>query len=129
MLVSVSIEDASLAMPTTTKSTTAMKNSNSMKNLKPMHAPSPTLKRCTISSTCRNLTDHGKSRTKLLELVGVTQDQFTGLNLGLESAAGDEIHRATALAIAWLKTKVPTEEDVWEMVVDKAMGWLGDGDW
>ncbi|KAK5053301.1 hypothetical protein LTR84_002275 [Exophiala bonariae] len=30
----------------------------------------------------------------------------------------------TALAIAWLKKHVPAEEDVWEMVVEKALGWL-----
>ncbi|OCT46229.1 von Willebrand factor type A domain containing protein [Cladophialophora carrionii] len=61
---------------------------------------------------------------KLLELLGVSADQFTGLDVGISSAVGNKTHRATALAIAWLKVKVPTEEDVWEMVVDKAMGWL-----
>jgi hypothetical protein len=61
---------------------------------------------------------------RLLELLGVSADQFTSLDVGIDSAVGNKTHRATALAIAWLKIKVPAEEDVWEMVVEKAMGWL-----
>jgi len=63
---------------------------------------------------------------KLLELIGVTENQFTTLNLdlGSSSVVGNKAHRATALAVAWLKTKLPKEEDVWDMVVEKAVGWL-----
>ncbi|EXJ54005.1 hypothetical protein A1O7_09342 [Cladophialophora yegresii CBS 114405] len=61
---------------------------------------------------------------RLLELLGVSADQFTSLDVGINSLVGNKTHRATALAIAWLKAKIPAEEDVWEMVVDKAMGWL-----
>ncbi|KIW63114.1 hypothetical protein PV04_09990 [Phialophora macrospora] len=68
---------------------------------------------------------------RLLELLGVSANQFTSLDVGINSAVGNKTHRATAMAIAWLKAKVPAEEDVWEMVVEKAMGWLsaesGDG--
>ncbi len=58
---------------------------------------------------------------KLLELIGLSDDQFTSLNL---TGNSNNTHKATSLAIAWLKAKVPAEEDVWEMVVEKAMGWL-----
>ena len=53
---------------------------------------------------------------KLLQLVGVSYDLIAGLSLG--NGAG------TAVAIAWIKGKVASEEDVWEMVVEKALGWL-----
>ncbi|KIX04165.1 uncharacterized protein Z518_07719 [Rhinocladiella mackenziei CBS 650.93] len=58
---------------------------------------------------------------KLLQLFGLSQDQVQNL---LSGAGDDESVRATALGIAWLKIKVPAEKDVWEMVVDKAEGWI-----
>ena len=64
---------------------------------------------------------------KLLELLGVSQDELVRLDLGIGSVGENETHKATALAIAWLKGKVPKEEDVWEMVVEKALGWLAQG--
>jgi hypothetical protein len=62
--------------------------------------------------------------TQLLELLGVSEDHFNGLMLGAVPEGGSVTHRATALAIAWLKSKVAAEEDVWEMVAEKALGWL-----
>jgi hypothetical protein len=52
----------------------------------------------------------------LLEITGVKREQ-------LSSERGD-MNEATALAIAWLKFQVANQEDVWEMVVDKATGGL-----
>jgi len=53
----------------------------------------------------------------LFQLLGVDGSKVSSLSK-------DESVAATALAIAWLKKHVRDEEDVWEMVVDKAMGWL-----
>ena len=39
-------------------------------------------------------------------------------------AGKDEKIRATLVAIAWLEVVMRIEEDVWEMVVEKARGWL-----
>ncbi|KAJ9605425.1 hypothetical protein H2200_010082 [Cladophialophora chaetospira] len=61
---------------------------------------------------------------KLLELLGVSEEQFSSLNVHVDLAASNKAHKATALAIAWLRAKVAGEEDVWEMVVEKALGWL-----
>ncbi|EXJ82585.1 hypothetical protein A1O3_06398 [Capronia epimyces CBS 606.96] len=76
----------------------------------------------------------------LLRLLGVTDEQVTSLNLDWngttgnanvpERPAGDEDARlelplkATALAVAWFRAKAANEEDVWELVVEKALGWL-----
>ncbi|OAL29716.1 hypothetical protein AYO20_09100 [Fonsecaea nubica] len=57
----------------------------------------------------------------LVALLGLTESRYRGLQLyGMDQ---DGI-RATALSVAWLKTKVPGEEEVWELVVEKAMLWL-----
>ncbi|KAK6386280.1 hypothetical protein LTS17_001855 [Exophiala oligosperma] len=63
----------------------------------------------------------------LLALVGgLTVDQVKKgvTTVTVSSSPADDTSIATALAIAWLKSKVPGEEDVWEMVVEKAEGWL-----
>ena len=51
--------------------------------------------------------------------------------LGIEAGKAVEIAkgedpkaRATALAVAWLEAKLKSEEDTWEMVVEKAKAWL-----
>lgn len=52
--------------------------------------------------------------------------------IGLDDSRGgsisalskDDTVNMTALAIAWLRKHVRAEEDVWEMVVEKALGWL-----
>ncbi|KAK4945799.1 hypothetical protein LTR10_015147 [Elasticomyces elasticus] len=56
---------------------------------------------------------------ELFELLGLHHGQMDGF-----SRSADDVAIATALAVAWLKTRVAGEEDVWEMVVEKAMGWL-----
>ncbi|KIW87218.1 uncharacterized protein Z519_12121 [Cladophialophora bantiana CBS 173.52] len=58
----------------------------------------------------------------LLALLGVTEEQFTSVDIFTEK--GEDAIKATVLAVAWLKVKVLPEKDVWEMVADKAMGWL-----
>lgn len=71
----------------------------------------------------------------LLKMIGVTVEQ---VNNHMETHAHAHAHsdsnadadadadaaKATALAVSWLKTRVPNEEDVWDMVVEKAMAWL-----
>jgi hypothetical protein len=42
----------------------------------------------------------------------------------LAGLGDDKKVRATVVAVAFLQTKAKAEEEVWEMVVDKAMGWL-----
>lgn len=44
----------------------------------------------------------------------------------LEVCGGSDEVKATALAIAYLETKVEEERDVWEMIVAKARAWLGE---
>lgn len=57
-----------------------------------------------------------KSTDALFNLVSVGKaDIKTGV---------DDKVQSTALAIAWLETKMKSEEDVWEMVVEKAKSWL-----
>jgi hypothetical protein len=58
------------------------------------------------------------------------QALFSILGIAQESVLKDELGgpnaevRATALAVAWLEKKVPQEKGVWEMVVEKAKGWM-----
>jgi hypothetical protein len=58
------------------------------------------------------------------------QELFSILGIAEESVLKDELGgpnaeiRATALAVAWLEKKVPQEKGVWEMVVEKAKGWM-----
>jgi hypothetical protein len=64
----------------------------------------------------------------LLQMIGVTVEQVARI---LIEAHGDTLSdadadaaKATALAVSWMKTRLPNEEDVWEMVVEKATAWL-----
>ncbi|OQU96365.1 von Willebrand factor type A domain-containing protein [Cladophialophora immunda] len=59
----------------------------------------------------------------LLALLGVTEQQFTSVSVPVADAGADTV-RATVLAVAWLKAKVASEKDVWEMVAEKATEWL-----
>ncbi|KEF55184.1 uncharacterized protein A1O9_08838 [Exophiala aquamarina CBS 119918] len=54
---------------------------------------------------------------QLFQLLGIDSNKISTLSK-------DESVSVTALAIAWLKKHACNEEDVWEMVVDKALGWL-----
>lgn len=56
----------------------------------------------------------------LFSILGIGEASVFKEELGGPSA---EV-RATALAVAWLERKVPGEKGVWEMVVDKAKGWM-----
>lgn len=62
----------------------------------------------------------------LLGLLDITEAQLASfaLKLGPSKTTDATQHKATALAIAWLQINVPNEEDVWEMVVEKAVNWL-----
>jgi hypothetical protein len=57
-----------------------------------------------------------KSSDALFTLISVDKDAV--------KATGRENAMSTALAVAWLEVKMASEEDVWEMVVDKAKDWL-----
>ncbi|KAL6247498.1 hypothetical protein RBB50_005844 [Rhinocladiella similis] len=57
----------------------------------------------------------------LLALLNLTADQVKDATV---KVSADDTSVATALAVLWLKSKVSDEEDVWEMVVEKATGWL-----
>ncbi|KAK5452719.1 hypothetical protein LTS15_006867 [Exophiala xenobiotica] len=62
----------------------------------------------------------------LLQMIGVTVEQVARILVeahGHTHSDADAV-KATALAVSWLKTRVPNEEDVWEMVVEKATAWL-----
>jgi hypothetical protein len=59
----------------------------------------------------------------LERVLGVNFEQVT--KLGLPSTYKDDIV-ATACAILFFKLKLKEEEDVWEMLVEKAEGWLED---
>ncbi|KAM0410467.1 hypothetical protein ACHAPD_010272 [Fusarium lateritium] len=59
----------------------------------------------------------------LERVLGVSFEQVT--KLGLPSTYKDDI-LATACAILFFKLKLKEEEDVWEMLVEKAEGWLED---
>lgn len=58
-----------------------------------------------------------RASKSFFQLLGVDSNKTSSLSK-------DESVAVTALAIAWLKKHVRDEEDVWEMVVDKALGWL-----
>ncbi|KIX92037.1 uncharacterized protein Z520_12252 [Fonsecaea multimorphosa CBS 102226] len=58
----------------------------------------------------------------LLNLLGVTEQQFTGLKATTDKE--EDTVRATVLAVAWLKVKASAEKDIWDMVADKATEWL-----
>ena len=55
----------------------------------------------------------------LYELLGVEKSKADTI-----LAVKDENARASILAVAWLEHKMKSEEDVWEMVVEKAKSWL-----
>jgi hypothetical protein len=42
-----------------------------------------------------------------------------------DAAFGSEQFMATALAVAYMETKLTNSKDVWEMVVAKAKNWMG----
>ena len=54
----------------------------------------------------------------LWTILGIDKSKAHGV------VAGDDKAKATALAVAWLQYKMKSEEDVWEMVVEKAKTWL-----
>jgi hypothetical protein len=56
---------------------------------------------------------------ELFAILGIAEGSVRKEDLGQ-----DDVVRATALAIAWLETKVPAQKGVWEMVVEKAKGWM-----
>lgn len=68
---------------------------------------------------------HGKvSLTQQSEITTAIKDAGDGmLSDGVIDGLSVEA-LVTSLAIAWFETVVPNEADVWEMVVDKARGWL-----
>lgn len=77
----------------------------------------------------------------LLQLLGATEDQVRSFSPDLTSHPEDPNQdltsgkqpadpsletavKATAFAVAWLKTGASTEEELWDLVVDKALQWL-----
>jgi hypothetical protein len=66
--------------------------------------------------------------TDLERILGVTLEEITKLNLPsvvTGHAEKDDI-LATACAVLFFKSKLKEEEDIWEMLVEKAEGWLED---
>ena len=61
-----------------------------------------------------------KLTQELLEMLGIEDAE----GIAIASCTSDEA-KATALAIAFLETKVKEKKDVWEMVVAKGRTWLG----
>ena len=59
------------------------------------------------------------STTALWDLIEVKKSEAEAAG-----ASKDEKVMATLMAIAWLEVKMKSEEDVWEMVVEKAKIWL-----
>lgn len=61
--------------------------------------------------------------SQLLKLIGVTEEELARIfaDKGIDER---KALTATVVAIAFLEAKVTDEEDVWEMVVEKAKGWL-----
>ena len=59
----------------------------------------------------------------LWELLGVTQREVS--EKFVYSDQKDRVLIATVAAVAWLQFRVSSEEEVWEMVVEKAKAWLG----
>ena len=57
---------------------------------------------------------------QLFSIIGITEKAGLTEELGGPNA---EV-RATALAVAWLENKVADQKGVWEMVVEKAKGWM-----
>ena len=55
----------------------------------------------------------------LWELIGVEKRQAEGIGAGKSEKV-----MATTMAVAWLQVKMKAEEDLWEMVVEKAKTWL-----
>ena len=60
---------------------------------------------------------------ELFSILGVSESNGNKEALGVETVAEPEIG-ATALAIAFLESRVPGKKDVWEMIVSKAREWL-----
>lgn len=60
-----------------------------------------------------------KWTAKLFVLLGVDEEKVKGVLAGL-----DETVMATVLAVGFLEGMMPEEGGTWEMVVEKAKGWL-----
>ena len=62
---------------------------------------------------------------QLFDIIGVSEavaeKELTGSMLGIEKK-----QLATALAVAFLERRLAKLRDVWELVVEKAVGWLGE---
>ena len=54
---------------------------------------------------------------ELFAILGIAENSVS-------KAGQDEVVMATALAIAWLEKKVPGQKGVWEMIAEKAKGWM-----
>jgi hypothetical protein len=61
--------------------------------------------------------------TKLLTVLGVDEAKLRAICTSV-GVVDDGKVQATIAAVAFLKAKAKAEEEVWEMVVEKAMGWL-----
>lgn len=89
----------------------------------------------TIGLVVANLSDEDKVRA-LIDLnnfdgswkMSPNLDQIMGANYDavkdLKRAGWSEVALATAMVIAFLEVKLAKEEDIWEMVVEKAKNWL-----
>ena len=97
-------------------------------------ATSTTISASTVNTTSIPLTNEGKMHelislqtfdgswkwtAKLLVMLGVDGEKVKAVLAGV-----DETVVATVLAVGFLEGKMPEEEGVWEMVVEKAKGWL-----
>jgi hypothetical protein len=60
-----------------------------------------------------------KWTANLFSVLGVEEETVKAVLVGVE-----ETVMATLLAVAFLECKVPEEEEVWEMIAEKAKGWL-----
>lgn len=82
------------------------------------------------SESSSSLTDSMHALINLQSFSGawaMDAELFTILGIAESSVSNDgqdELVMATALAIAWLEKKVPDQEGVWEMVVEKAKAWM-----
>lgn len=56
----------------------------------------------------------------LIDIIGVSSDARSSSGLGAENAV-----TAAALAIAFIRFRATDDEDSWELIIEKAMNWLG----
>jgi hypothetical protein len=64
-----------------------------------------------------------KWESRLLTVLGMDEAKLKGI-CKLAGVLDDGKIQATIVAVAFLQTKARAEEEVWEMIVEKAMGWL-----